>query len=103
MSSLSLDDKGNIVQAVKLSTAQVVNATASSVQSTAFADTTNLVRVVSTVDCQIAFGLSPTATTNSSILPAGVVEYFAVQPGGKVAVIKRTGWSDGVVSVTEVV
>lgn len=103
MSNLSIDDKGNIIQAVKLGAAQTVNVTATSAQSTTFADTTTLVRVVSTTDCQLVFGSNPTATSASALLPAGVVEYFSVQPSSKIAVIKRSGAADGVASVAEVV
>lgn len=78
----------------------VVNAT--SAQSAAFGGQTREVRIVSTTNCHLNFGTNPTAaaTDNNGIyLPANVVEYFHVNPGQKVAVVRDT--ADGVLSVAE--
>jgi hypothetical protein len=66
-----------------------VNAT--SAQSAAFGTSTTEVRIVSTTNCHIAFGVNPTAAAtdnNGFYLPAGVVEYFHVTPGQKLAAIQ---------------
>lgn len=73
-----------------------------SAQSGAFGAYTHDVRVVSTTNCHIAFGSDPTAAAtddNGIYLPAGVVEYFHVTPGQKLAVIQDTG--AGVLCVAE--
>lgn len=58
----------------------------------------SVVRVVSTVDCYLAFGSAPTATNSSMFLPANTVEYFAFTPGGKIAVLRDS--ADGSLFVT---
>ena len=51
----------------------------------------NIVRLVSTADCFIAFGANPTANNTTCLfLPAGVPEYFQYNSGDKVAVIQST-------------
>lgn len=86
------DDNGNVMQVGRLGTSQNITITTSSQQSNAF---TTLgvfaVRVVCTTDCRIAIGSNPTATTSSTLLPAGVPEYFAVREGEKLAVIGTSG------------
>lgn len=65
-----------------------------SAQSSAFASHTHEIRVVSTTNCHINIAQDPTAAatdSNGFYLPAGVVEYFHVSPGQKVAVIQDTG------------
>ena len=90
--SLRKDDNGNVMQVGRLGVSQDLTITASSKQSSAF---TTLgvfaVRVVATVDCRIAIGSNPTATTTSTLLLAGTPEYFAVAPGEKLAVIGTSG------------
>jgi hypothetical protein len=90
--SLRKDDNGNVMQVGRLGASQDLTITASSQQSAAF---TTLgvfaVRVVATVDCRIAIGSNPTATTTSTLLLAGTPEYFAVAPGEKLAVIGTSG------------
>lgn len=73
-----------------------------SAQSAALGANTREIRVVSTTNCHINIGADPTAaaTDNNGIyLPAGVVEYFHVTPGQKVAVIQDSG--AGVLCVAE--
>lgn len=69
---------------------QQVSVGAGSVQSAAFNESTEFVRIHSDVACRITFGASPTATTQSMRLSAGGTEFFGVQPGHKVAVIATT-------------
>jgi hypothetical protein len=79
-----------------------VTVTATSAQSNAIGSTTHDVRVVSTTNCHITFGSDPTAAAtddNGIYLPAGVVEYFHVTPGQKVAVIRDT--VDGIFCLAE--
>jgi hypothetical protein len=66
---------------------QTVAITAGSVQSAAFSANTGLVRIETDSICSVLFGANPTATTSSARMGAGDVEYFAVTPGTKVAVI----------------
>ncbi len=72
-----------------------------STASVAFSSVATHIRVVATTNCHIRFGSNPTATTADVYLPAGVVEYFKVDPGLKVAAIKASGASAGVLYVTE--
>lgn len=58
-----------------------------------------MARIASEVDCHIAIGADPTATTNDPFMPRGV-EYFPVPVGYKVALIKSAAASAGVGSVT---
>ena len=56
-------------------------------QSVAFNGETRLLRVSASVAAWIAIGASPDATTTMLRIhmPAGSVEYFAVEPGHKIA------------------
>lgn len=71
-------------------TFQTISFTGTSGQSSAFQAGTTLIRVVSDVACFIAFGSNPTASSSTLFLPAGIVEYFGVLPGTKVAAIQST-------------
>lgn len=86
------DDNGNTMQVGRLGTSQDLTVTGSSQQSAAFStQVVFAVRVVATADCRIAIGANPTATTTSTLLPAGAPEYFSVQSGEKLAVIGTSG------------
>lgn len=64
---------------------------AASAQSAVFGASTFEIRVVSTTNCHINIGANPTAAAsdnNGLYLPAGVVEYFHVTPGQRLAVIQ---------------
>lgn len=79
-----------------------VSVTATSAQSGAFTAHTHEIRVVSTTNCHINIGVSPTAAAsddNGFYLPAGVVEYFHVSPGEILAVIRDS--ADGTLSIAE--
>ena len=71
-----------------------------STASTALSATASRVRLCATSDCYIAFGLAPAATATSLLLPAYTVEYFAVQPGSKIAAL-QVG-AAGTLSIAEV-
>ena len=77
-------------QCITPGTLQTVAFTGTSAQSSAFQGSTNIIRVCASQDCFILFGASPTATTSSIFMPAGVVEYFSVTPGQKVAAIQSS-------------
>lgn len=96
---LARDINGQFVQALTVVTPQRVSVGAASAQSAVFGATTRVVRVAASTDCHIAFGTNPTATTTSTYLPAGAVDYFAVEAGQRAAVIRAT--VDGFVSVVE--
>jgi len=81
-------------------TTQTAAFTASSAAITnAVGSQVNKVRLLATQNCHIAFGASPTATTSDFYLPSGVVEYFTIKPGQKVAAIRNS--ADGTLYVTE--
>lgn len=58
-----------------------------SVQSNVFGEDTTVIRIVSNTSVRILIGEDPQATATSIWLPAGVVEYFSVIPGHRLAVI----------------
>jgi hypothetical protein len=64
-----------------------VTASGTSVQSAAFAENIEYVRIAADAACHIEFGVNPTATTSKVYVPADDIEYFKVSPGEKVAVI----------------
>jgi hypothetical protein len=67
---------------------QQVAITAGSVQSSAFGDTTRMIRVHADAACRINIGSNPTAAAGTSMrMAAGQTEYFGVIPGHKLAVI----------------
>lgn len=75
---------------------------AASVQSVQWGANTHDVRVVSTTNCHVNIAQNPTAAAtdnNGFYLPAGVVEYFHVSPGQRLAVIRDT--ADGTMTVSE--
>ena len=61
-----------------------------SLASAAFNAKTKFVRIATDVAVNLAFGVTPVATTSLLYMPAGSVEYFAVSGGMKVAVIQGT-------------
>ena len=67
----------------------------------AVGNSTNVVRLVATTDCYLAFGAGPTATTGSMYFPANTVEYFSVNPGNTKISALRVNTS-GTLDVTEV-
>ncbi len=72
-----------------------ITTSGTSQQSAAFGANTHEIRVVVIGNaCHINIGDNPTAAAsdnNGMLLPVGVVEYFHVTPGQKVAVIQETG------------
>ena len=75
--------------------------TATSIQSAAIGANIHDVRIVSSVACFVNIGQDPTAAgsdNNGFYLPAGVVEYFHVSPGQKVAIVRDS--ADGFATVS---
>ena len=81
-------------------THQVLTSGSSSSASSAFADGSEYIRVVSTIATYIQIAVSPTAAATTAYIPADDVEYIKVSEGEKIACL-RVGGSDGKVSVTE--
>jgi len=83
-------------------TVQNIAIGASSVPTTnAVGAGTAIIRIAVNADAYVAFGASPTATSANMIMPAGSVEFIAVDAGvTKVAVI-QIGSSSGFASITE--
>lgn len=95
---LARDKDQQVIQAMRPSTNQEVAVGATST-ATAASFTKNIVRLCASVDCRIVVAATPTALATSMRLPAGIVEYIAVYPGEKLAVIRES--IDGVLTVTE--
>lgn len=97
---MSVTLPGN-AQALKIGTTDTVAiGGTSAAQSAAVSERCTIARIVSDVDCFIACGSSPTATSSSMFLPANSVEYFHVFGGvDKFAVIQDV--SAGTLYVTE--
>ncbi|QHI99352.1 hypothetical protein GT347_16025 [Xylophilus rhododendri] len=89
--ALGANSRGGLapVAAVPPAAQQTLAIAGASAASVAFSAKTNLVRLCSDVACYVEFATSPTASATKMRLPAGVPEYFGVQPGKgyKVAVI----------------
>jgi len=66
-----------------------VTTSGSSAQSAAFSGDTKMIQVSCDTQAAMAYGTSPTATTNNQVIPAGLPIYFAVAGGKKVAFILR--------------
>ena len=72
-----------------------------SVASSAFAAATKVIRVVSTTNCHVVIAAAPTALTTDLLLIANVPEFFGVKAGEKIAAIKASGASAGILSIAE--
>jgi hypothetical protein len=77
---------------------QTVSIGVSSTQSSPFSSRTRVIRVCADAECSIKIGDNPTALTASMRIPANVPEYFAVNPGQIIAVVKpydgQLEWGD---------
>lgn len=101
MTRLARDITGSIVQAVGWGASQTRAFTGTSAQSAVMGDNTYVVRLTASADCFVAIGANPTATTSSTFLPAGVVEYVEIFPGQRVAAIQAS--SAGTLYITETI
>ncbi len=73
--------------------------TGASQQSASMSATASIVRVAVNQDTYISVGTNPTATSNSAMMPAGSVEFYAVTEGDKVAFLQVS--DAGRITVTE--
>lgn len=69
---------------------QIIDFSGGAAASTAFAATTQFIRVNTDAVCSIAFGSAPTATTSNRRLSAGQTEFFPVFGGDKLSAISNT-------------
>jgi len=82
------DHKGNAIPGGKvLITNQKFSVSGTSAQSAALNASTRFVRLVADATIQWKEGENPTADSNSRYLPSGVVEYFCVTGGNKIAAV----------------
>lgn len=98
MTILAYDNNGVPIPATGWPSAENVSFTGTSAQSSVFSTNTFLIRLVSDVNCRVAFGNNPTATSSSALLVGGIPEYVKVTPGERLAVIQDT--SGGTLNVT---
>ena len=105
MSSIGAVGEGlvpTMFQVISPGTSQAVTVGAASVQAAAFGADVSIIRLFSTVDAWVSFGANPTAViegSSSMFLPGGVVEYFEINTGEKLAVIRNS--ASGKLYVTE--
>ena len=99
MSHQPVDKNSKGFQAIYIGTNQTVSITGTSAQSSAFQTGARIVRLFATQDCFVAIGSNPTATTSDCFMPSGLVQYFGVQEGQKLAVIRSS--SNGTLYITE--
>jgi hypothetical protein len=104
MSTITKDNNGQLAQCFGFGTTQTVAIGSGSVQSTAVASETKVLRLVATTECHLAIGSNPTASqTTSFYMPANTIEYVRCGGSDKVAVIQKSGGSTGSLFVTETV
>lgn len=96
MSLMITKDKNNVaVQVLEIGVSEELDGSSASSASGVFcAEEERVVRIAAGDDVRIAVGASPTAEADDMLIPAGVVEYFRIPAGMKVAVF------GGVVTVT---
>lgn len=73
----------------------------SSLEITINTENVAVIRVVASDTCHLEWGDEPVATLDSLLLPVGVVEYFYIKPGQKMAV--RQHDSSGILYVSVMV
>lgn len=66
-----------------------ITTSSTTAQSAAFSGDTKMIQISCDTQSAMAYGTSPTATTNSMTIPAGAFIYFKVSGGKKVAFILR--------------
>lgn len=83
---------GTSLPGINPSVSQKVAFTGTSAQSAAFQSSTQVIQVVATAACFLAFGSSPTAVADTSLyLPPNVPMFIGVSGGMKVAAIQSVG------------
>jgi hypothetical protein len=89
----------NTFDAIFPGSVQKLTFNGTSAPSTAFGTDVSVVRFFATQNCYLKFGATPVAAATDMYLPAGVIEYFAVTPGQKVAAIQDS--TTGVLHICE--
>lgn len=97
MTVLAKDANSYAIQALRPSSTEALAVSGSATSATAVSS--NIVRLYSTVDC--FFEVTGTATTSSTPLPAGAVEFVRVESTDVLSII--TNGSTGTFYVTEMV
>lgn len=99
---MDVQDSGHAVPALAQGVTQKVTISGTSAQSAAFGGNTRAIRIVADTDIWYLIALDPTAATagtNSSFLPANVVEVKKVTPETKIAGIQDS--ASGFLSIEE--
>ncbi len=96
-----LDGWAGNLPTIQYSTSQDVTVSGTSSQSATVGLSTLLVRLCATTACRLVIGpaATATATTNSTLLPANVVEFTEINPGQVVAVLQES--AGGKLNITE--
>lgn len=103
MTLLQTDEKGNPIQVGRMGAVQSVDIGATATEVGAVFDS-SVVRIVSTFDCHLLLGASPTAATTDTFMPANTPEYFSVKHGvDTLSIIAASGATDvlGTIYTTE--
>jgi hypothetical protein len=100
---LPTDKLNNPIQAMGVGTTQVISfGPVSFAIANALSKNTIIIRLVATAPCHVAIGTgTPTATSTSMYLPAGVPEYFSVNGFQTLKVAAVQNATAGVLYVTE--
>ena len=94
-----MGDSRSVFQNISSSLDDTIVFSEISAQSSAFGSETLKIRLSTTANCHIAFGVNPTATSSNLYLPANVVEYFTVCPGSKIDIVRVVADGDVYISV----
>jgi hypothetical protein len=105
MSIFQLDPNQVAYGVPRLGTTQVFTVSNSSVQSTAFGESTTMIRLSCSLGhCHFQIGTNPTANlTTSPMMPNNFSEIIKVNAGEKIAVIKDATVTASTFSVTELI
>lgn len=116
--TFAIDSSGASIPIARLRANQVLTVNDTSAQSSVFTNipsnaashgtvtpdtTTKFIRLASDIACWISIGSNPTAAasgTASFYLPAGVVEYFQVRAGERLAALRGAS-TNGSLSISE--
>lgn len=93
-------DQGGGFEALEPGTSQSLVINSNTVQSSQFSAKTSIIRLFSTVDCFLAFGPNPAASSSGGyFLPGGIIDFVGVNNKPKLAVTWSA--SAGTLYITE--
>lgn len=98
MSNLAIDGNAKVIQVLRPATTYKVAISGTAASVTAVGAGVNVVRIVADEDC--FYSLDGTATTSSTFLPLGTIEFISVRSGDVLSVISS---GTGSVFVTEMI